>query len=234
MGKGIFVAGTDTGVGKTVVAAGLAALLRNKGIDIGVMKPLESGCPREKDKLIPRDAIMLRQSAGCQDELHEINPYALHHPLAPALAAELEAVDINMEFINQTYESQASRHDFVIVEGAGGLLVPITDCHLMADLIKMLKLPLLLVTKANLGTINHTLLTLYYAGQELIPVIGVVMNCLSQEQGLAESMNPAAVQRWGWDPLLGVLPFLPEVTIDNVCTAIEANLDLKPIEALLR
>src|SRR4030042_4169582 len=125
MAKGIFVTGTDTGVGKTLVAGGLPALFRENGIDVGVMKPVESGCPRENGILVPKDALFLKEMSGCQDGLDLINPYALEHPLAPALAADLERVEIRLEVIQEAYSILASRHNLVLVEGAGGVVCPV-------------------------------------------------------------------------------------------------------------
>lgn len=235
MGAGIFVTGTDTGVGKTIIAGGIAAWLREKGVDTGVMKPAESGCRRENSRLVPEDALFLREMAACQDEMELINPYRLEQPLAPALAAEREGVEIRLKVIQEAYYTLASRHQIVIVEGAGGLLVPLTPDCFMADLAKKLgNLPLLVVTRALLGTINHTLLTLYYAQREKLPVLGIVMNHTSPPQGLAESLNPGALQRWGGVPFLGSMPFLPSLDQESLKVAIRTNMELEPIERWLR
>lgn len=235
MTKGIFVTGTDTGVGKTLVAGGLSALFRENGIDVGVMKPVESGCSREYGILVPKDALFLKEMSGCQDELDLINPYALEHPLAPALAAELERVKIRLEVIQEAYSILASRHELVLVEGVGGMLVPITSGRLMADLVKELGgLSLLIVTRALLGTLNHTLLTLYYARREGMEVLGVVMNQTSPQYGLAESLNAGALRRWGGAPFLGSLPFLLSMDKENIKRALKEKIDLTPVMAWLR
>ncbi len=230
MGKGIFITGTDTGVGKTFVAGGLAAVLRNKGIDVGVMKPVESGCRREGGILVAEDALLLREMSGSRDDLNLVNPYSLEHPLAPALAAEMEGVEIRLEVIREAYLALASRHDLVIVEGAGGMLVPLTSDHLMIDLVKVLGgLPALIVTRAILGTLNHTLLSLYYTIREGIDVIGIVMNHTSPQQGLAESLNPKAIERWGRAPFLGSMPYLSRTDKRCVADAVESALDFEPL-----
>ncbi len=235
MGTGIFITGTDTDVGKTLVTGGLAALLQESGIDVGVMKPVESGCRRESSGLVPEDALFLREMSGCRDELELINPYALEHPLAPAVAAELEGVDIQLEVIREAYITLASRHELVLVEGAGGILAPVTARCFMADLARELGgLPLLVVARAMLGTINHTLLTLYYARREGVDVLGIVMNHTSPQYGLVESLNREALRRWGGVPFLGSLPFLPSTDPDSIKKAIKANLNLKSMWTLLR
>lgn len=230
MGKGIFVTGTDTGVGKTLVAGGLAAVLREKGINVGVMKPVESGCRREGKTLIAEDALFLRKISGSRDDLELVNPYALEHPLAPALAAEREGVDIRLEVIQKAYLTLASRHDLVIVEGAGGMLVPLTSDRLMVDLVKLLGgLPVLIVTRAMLGTLNHTLLSLYYARNEGINVLGIVMDHTSPQQGLAESLSPKAIERWGNAPFLGGMPYLSKRDGKSVLHAVKLAINLEPV-----
>jgi dethiobiotin synthetase len=227
MGKGIFVTGTDTGVGKTLVTGGIAALLRESGIDVGVMKPAESGCRRENGVLIPEDALFLKEMCGCQDELELINPYALEHPLAPGLAAELERVDIRLEVIREAYFTLASRHEVVLVEGAGGMLVPLTSDFLMADLVKELgSIPLLVVTRTLLGTINHTLLTLYYIRREGMEMLGIVTNQTYPEYGLAESLYPRVLQQWEQSLFLGTLPFLPSIDKESIKKTLKTKLNL--------
>lgn len=235
MGKGIFVTGTDTGVGKTLVAGGIAALFRESGIDVGVMKPAESGCRRENGVLIPADAIFLKEMSGCRDELDLITPYALEHPLAPGLAAELERVHIRLEVIREAYFTLASRHEVVLVEGAGGMLVPLTSDLLMADLVKELGgLPLLVVTRTLLGTINHTLLTLYYIRREGMEVLGIVMNQTCPQYGLAESLNPRVLQQWGQSPFLGNLPFLPSTDKESIKKTLKTKLNLNRVMTWLK
>ena len=234
MGRGLFITGTDTGVGKTLVSTGLITLLKERGMRVGVMKPVESGCRRENGGLIPEDAILLKNAAKSQDELDIINPYALEAPLAPALAAEMEGVEIRLEVIQSAFEVLTSRYDIVIVEGAGGFLVPIFGDFFMADLAKELDLPLLLVTEAKLGIINHTLLTLAHAREREIPVLGIVMNRTSDQQGLPESLNPDALKRWAKAPFLGSIPFMPGFDNEAVKRAIETNLNLGLVEDFLK
>ena len=234
MGKGLFITGTDTGVGKTLVSMGLITLFKEKGMRVGVMKPVESGCRRDNRGLIPEDAILLKNAAESKDDLDIINPYALEAPLAPALAAEMEGFEIKLEVIQKAFEILTSRHDMVIVEGAGGFLVPIFGDFFMADLAKELNLPLLLVTEAKLGIINHTLLTLAHAREREIPVLGIVMNHTSDQQSLPESLNPDALKRWAKAPFLGSIPFMPGFDKKALNSAVQMNLNLGPIEDFLK
>jgi dethiobiotin synthetase len=234
MGKGLFITGTDTGVGKTLVSMGLISFFKERGMSVGVMKPVESGCRRKNGGLVPEDAILLKNAAESQDDLDHINPYALEAPLAPALAAEMEGVEIGLEAIRSSFEILTSLHDIVIVEGAGGFLVPIFGDFFMADLAKELNLPILLVTEAKLGIINHTLLTLAYAKGCQIPVLGIVMNQTTDKQSLPETLNPDALKRWAKAPFLGALPFIPEFDAEAVKRVVKTNLNLSPIEDFLK
>src|SRR5436305_14403039 len=159
MSKGLFVTGTDTGVGKTVVTGLLARILRKQGLRVGVMKPVETGCPREGDQLAPQDALFLRRISGCTAPPEVVTPYAFAEPLAPAIAAELAGCSIELSHIRSCYEQLLTQHDYVLVEGAGGLLVPLTAQHTMHDMAVALGLPILVVACNKLGTINHTALT---------------------------------------------------------------------------
>ncbi|MRR37437.1 dethiobiotin synthase, partial [bacterium] len=164
MGKAIFVTGTDTGVGKTIVTAALARLLREQGVDVGVMKPVTSGCIERGDSLVSEDAELLTWAAGVPlDE--ECAPYCLRAPIAPSVAASRENVRIDFSRIRNAFETLLTRHDFVLIEGAGGLMVPLSGGLMVADLVLALKLPLLVVARPNLGTINHTVLTCFAAKQ---------------------------------------------------------------------
>ena len=174
------------------------------------MKPVESGCLVNMGFSSLKDALFLKEMSGCQDELDLINPYAFRASSGTRSGSRAGRVEIRLEVIREAYSTLASRHELVLVEGAGGMLVPFTSDRLMADLVKELGgLSLLIVTRALLGTINHTLLTLYYARREGMEVMGIVMNQTSPQYGLAESLNAGALRRWGEAPFLGSLPFFP-------------------------
>jgi len=200
--KGLFITGTDTGVGKTLVSVGLVTSLRESGIDVGVMKPIETGF-----KLSSSDATFLKRAAGVSDSLESISPYRLKHPLSPFAAAQLEKVSIRFKKIKGAYQRLSKEHQAVLVEGAGGLLVPITRKKTMADLAIQLKLPVLIVSRTSLGTLNHTLLTAEVARCRGIPVVGVIFNHLVQKMGLAERTNSSTIRHFVDVPILGEIPY---------------------------
>ena len=208
--RAIFVTGTDTGVGKTIVAATLARLLRMKGISVGVMKPVTSGCHEESGLLVSDDARLLCQAAGtklCDD----VAPYRLREAIAPADAARLDGVRIDFSHIKSAFERLAAAYNYVIVEGAGGLMVPLCGGLLVADLAIELELPLLVVARPGLGTINHTVLTCYAARQLGLQVAGVIINGMPESPGLAEQMASHQIGSLSGTSVLGIWPERNEV-----------------------
>lgn len=210
--RGIFVTGTDTGVGKTTVACGLAAALRRRGQRIGVLKPAETGCALGPDgRRIADDAERLRFFAECAAGPEICCPYALSEPLAPAVAARRDGVRIELNVIAAAYAELAATHDVVLVEGAGGLLVPLTEQLTFADLAARLRLPLLLVVGNRLGAINHALLTVENARMRGLQFAGYVVNELQAGSDLAAETNTAVLRHWLGAPL-GHVPHLGKVT----------------------
>jgi dethiobiotin synthetase len=205
--RGVFVTATDTSIGKTMLAAGLTGYLKARGLNVGVMKPVASGAIEcDSGKLISQDAEMLVKFAGSKDPWELINPYCLATPGIPLLAARFEGISIDFERIKSAFELVASRHDFVVVEGAGGLLTPITECWLMADLIGALKLPALIVCRPGQGTINHTLMTLECMRNRGLEALGFFLNRFPATPNLSESTNAEIIASIGGVPHLGSIP----------------------------
>ncbi len=208
MGRGYFITGTDTGVGKTIVAGGLAALYKNKGLDVGVMKPVATGCKRVNNALISDDATFLKCSAEVDDEYELINPVSLEQPLAPTIAAHLSNTKIDLEKIRMAYDSLCERHEYLIVEGIGGLLVPVDEYYFVVDLANEMELPLIVVCRPILGTINHTLLTVSYAREHGLDVKGIIMNeSTGKCDDVVKKTNVDEIKRLTSLPLLGIIPF---------------------------
>ena len=208
--RGIFVTGTDTGVGKTIVAATLARILRMNGVSVGVMKPVTSGCREEDGQLVSDDARLLCQAAGIQIS-DDITPYRLREPLAPAEAAKIDGVRIDFSHIKAAFGRLAAAYQYVIVEGAGGIMVPLCGGLLVADLARELELPLLVVARPGLGTINHTVLTCYAAQQLGLQVAGVIVNGMPEQPGLAEKGAPHQIGSLCGASVLGIWPHRNEI-----------------------
>ncbi len=206
--NGFFVTGTDTGVGKTFVAAGIIRAIKAKGISVCPMKPVESGCCMKKGELFPPDAIALLKASGVDETIDVVNPYRFRNPVAPAAASELENVKIEKKKIIAGFKRLSKKYDLMIVEGAGGIMVPVYKRYLFLDLAVDMDLPLLIVSRPGLGTINHTLLTIEAARNRGLNIAGVVIN-YSKKQGkdMSEKTNPDMIKRLGKVPLLGIVPY---------------------------
>ena len=206
--QGIFITGTDTGVGKTYVGAGLAAALREQGIDVGVMKPAETGCMFRNGVLVPRDALKLIQAGGVDDPLALVNPYRFRDALAPAVAAARTGKRIEIRRIVSAFRTLARKHAYMVVEGAGGIMVPLTTNRYYLDLARVLDLPVLVVARPGLGTINHSLLTVMALRSRGLRIAGIVINHHSKKvPGLAERTVPPVIERLSGVPVIGQVKF---------------------------
>lgn len=208
MGAGIFITGTDTGVGKTLAACGLAALFKEMDYRVGVMKPAETGCAEKEGELFPQDAFFLKEASGTEESLEKVCPYRLRAPLAPSVAASKEGVKIDVSRIAQIYSEISAAHDVTLVEGAGGLLVPLLPSFTYADLARVLKLPLLVVAANRLGVINHLLLTLEHASCRGLRVLGYLLNQMENPPSLAAETNRETLRSLTAVPCLGEILFL--------------------------
>ncbi len=208
MNKGIFITGTDTGVGKTFVSVGLIKALKERGHSVCPVKPLETGSRIRKGKLIPQDTIRLMKASGVDEPIDIINPYRLKHALAPSVAAEIEDLRINKRRIFSAYNQLSKRYEITIVEGAGGIMVPIYKKYLFLDFAKDLNLHTVIVSRPGLGTINHTLLTIEAARSRGLDIIGVIINyAVKTKKGLSEKTNPEVIGYIGGLPILGIIPY---------------------------
>jgi adenosylmethionine-8-amino-7-oxononanoate aminotransferase len=225
MNKGIFVLGTDTGVGKTFVAAGIIGLLRNHGIKIGVMKPVESGVV--PGQLTDTD-ILIRSAGITRKDVRYINPYKFSMPLAPLPAAETDHQVIDIEKIVTAYGYLIKKYEFVVVEGAGGLIVPIKKDYTTIDLIKDLNLPVLIVARAGLGTINHTCLTVNQCRMNGITVVGVIMNGFTGTD-ISEKTNPTQISNLTDVKILGRIPVINQFSYKNKNWELQLARTMKPV-----
>ena len=217
----LFVTGTDTGVGKTFVSCALAAALRARGLRVGVMKPVETGVVRE-----PEDAVALRAAAGDSAPLDDVCPYRLRAPLAPAVAARLEGVTLDVDRLVALAQRRTREADVLLVEGAGGLLVPVVGRVTWADLAARLALPVLIVAANRLGTVNHCALTARVAAEAGLRVRGFV---LSQP---APGTDESAATNADTIASLTGLPILAELAHGPVAPAAAARLAERVLDSL--
>src|SRR5258706_7074455 len=200
MNRNIFLTGTDTGVGKTHVTALLLAELRRRGVNAAALKPIACGRGGSND------ARIYRHLMNNAVPLDVINPIYLRHPLAPTVAATLEGQRIDLRKIHSVFRLLSADFSPLLVEGAGGLLVPIRKNYFVAALAKELRLPVVIVARLSLGTINHSLLTVRQAQAMGLKVVGIILNdTLGRRRALAEKTNITVVPELCGVPLLGVI-----------------------------
>ena len=221
--NGFFVTGTDTDVGKTIISSGLAAVLKEKKIDVGVFKPLLSGIARENPA---SDTSLLKQLSQTSLSYEEITPFEFKEPLAPYVAGKLEGKNVGIEEVLSHWEKIREKHEFFIVEGAGGISVPLGERFLVSDLIKALQLPIVIVARPNLGTFNHIFLTVQYAKSLGLSIAGIVINGINDDPGLAEKTNPDLIEELCGVPILGITPKLKEVTKENIKKMVKDHIDV--------
>jgi len=219
--SGVFVTGTDTGVGKTLVAAGIAGALRRDGIDVGVMKPIATGIPRKND-FKSSDAKLLAKMAGSADAEDEINPIFLPLETSPLDASRILNMDIKVEKVFSAFKRLTGKHEFVIVEGIGGVMVPIKENYFVIDMIKQMNLPVLIVSRAALGTLNHTLLTVRACREYDLNVVGIVVNYI-RDQNIVEKTVAEMIRELTGIFVIGSIPFVDVFDANNAVDLISKH-----------
>ncbi len=210
MEKGIFITGIDTGVGKTVIAGALAAAIKAQGFNVGVMKPLSTGTRNIDRKSISGDGRYLKEIVESKDKADTINPIRLEPPLPPTIAARKTGITIKTDKIWSAFQELQSKHDFLVVEGIGGLMVPIDENILVADMASKMDLPIVIVCKHYLGAINHTLLTVECAKSRKLRIKGIIINMLNNgEEFVAE------IEKYSCVPVIGTIPFNENISVAN-------------------
>lgn len=211
MNHGIFITGTDTGVGKTLVTAALALHLKKRGVLVGVMKPIETGVSPARE--MQSDAGRLRAIIESDEPLGAIRPYSFAQPVAPLAAAQAQGHPINPDTIKKVYRLLSSRYECMVVEGVGGVRVPITPKISVTELIKSLRLPVVVVGRSGLGGINHALLTIEALRRNNISIVALVLNQAQSARSavarLQERTTLEILRKQAGVPVLGPLPYEP-------------------------
>ncbi|ODN67957.1 dethiobiotin synthase [Methylophaga muralis] len=202
----VFVTGTDTEVGKTRISVGLIKVLQQKGLRVAAMKPVASGCEWQDGQLQNEDALALSQQADVKLPYSQINPYAFEPAIAPHLAAEQIGQSISLDVIETNFAAMKLQADAIVVEGAGGWLVPLNDQQTIADLAKALQIPVVLVVAIKLGCINHALLTVQAIAASGLKLEGWVANDFLQDPqstAIIQSLTKRIAA-----PCMGIVPKL--------------------------
>jgi dethiobiotin synthetase len=226
MPKGFFITGTDTGVGKTIIAGAVIMVLKSLGLETGVMKPVESGCARVGNSLVPHDGTFLKKIAHAEDPISDISPSLFESPLAPLAAAGIEKRDVDLHLIKEVFSRMSGKYNALVVEGIGGLMVPLRKDYYALDLARDFGLPLIITARPGLGTVNHTLLTVNTAIREGLKVAGVVINYPHPpENDLAEETNLPLLRRLLPVRIAGVFPHIEDPDEESIARAAK-NLDV--------
>ncbi len=211
--RGVFITATDTGVGKTLVTSALVRCLTQRGIDVGVMKPIETGVLRSATAR--SDGARLRRAAGNHDPMAEVCPYVFRLPAAPLSAARAEGTTVRIATIIRAFHALRQKYAFMAVEGVGGVYAPLTSSLNVVDLIYQLKLPAIVVGHSGLGGINHALLTLQALRQRKIPILALVLNqrrpVRTKTARLQEQSTVTLLRQLSQVPVVGPIPYRPRV-----------------------
>jgi dethiobiotin synthetase len=224
--RGLFITGTDTGVGKTAVAAGLAWALRKRQVNVGVMKPFATANRVFSKKYRSQDTAMLAGAAGVSDPDCELNPFFYTLAASPLVASQLKRdPPVSIEKALQALQSLTEKHDFMIVEGIGGIMVPLTENESVADFVKRAGLSVVIVSTPVLGTLNHTLLTAMACKEFGINVKGIIINKMPKKPSVVEQKAPEVIERLTGIRVLGTLPFSRGANYSVIEKALEKAID---------
>lgn len=227
--KAYFITGTDTGVGKTAIAAGLAGSMRKLDVNVGVMKPIATGIP-QKMGFKSSDVAILADASGTKDSEDLINPVFLPISTSPYDATKLLSLPVDMPLILTKFTKLLSTHDVLLVEGIGGMMTPITKNFFVADMIKAMSIETIIVTRATLGTLNHTMMTYKMCKDYDIKVKGLVINNFDEKGTAAEKNAPVTLHEITGLDILGVVPFIKNYDkIDAMIETVGKKIDVKAL-----
>lgn len=211
--RGLLITGTDTGVGKTFIAAALARVLHTRGINVGIMKPFAAARGISSRKYRSEDTAILARAAHSRDSDKKLNPYFYFVPAAPYVASAVtRQEEVSVSIVLDAYHDLAVKHDIMIVEGIGGLMVPLTESETFADFAKILNLPVIVVARCSTGTFNHILLTINASKAFGLDLMGLVMNGYPRRERAVDRQLVDAVKRLAGVEVLCVVPKIPEAT----------------------
>ena len=227
--KAYFITGTDTGVGKTVITAGLSGAMRKLGVNVGVMKPIATGIP-QKIGFKSLDVAIIADASATTDSEDLINPVFLPIPTSPYDATKLLSVPIDMTLILAKFTKLLSVHDVLLVEGIGGIMTPITRNFFVVDMIKAMGIETIIVTRATLGTLNHTMITNKICKDYDIKVKGLIINNFDEKGTPAEKNSPVTLHEISGLDILGVVPFIKDYAkIDTMIEMVGKKVDVESL-----
>jgi len=225
--KSLFITGTDTDVGKTYVTAGLAVVLRKMGIDIGIMKPFAAGTPQIKGYK-SEDVEILSRSAQVSDPENLVNPQFFKMAASPYTASKKLKIKIRLSPTLSAFKKLSRLHQMILVEGMGGIMTPIFKNYFVANMIREMKIPAVIVTRTRIGTVNHTIMTCKMCEEFKIPIKGIIINNFDSE-GYDVSLLKNDLQRLTGAKILGVLPFIENLSDESLYKNFKKNLNVSAL-----
>jgi dethiobiotin synthetase len=224
---GIFIIGTDTNVGKTIIAASLAWILRRNEVDVGVMKPFAASQKVFSRRYKSIDSAILAKAAQVNDADEEINPFFYQIPAAPIMAARLEnQTTPSISAAVEAFHKLASKHDFMIVEGIGGIMVPLARQAYVADLARALKLSTIIIARSKLGTLNHILLTIKICRYYELNMHGIIINEMPQRRNIVQKNLASTIEELTDVRVLCEIPRLKNLTYRSIGSIIKKNMNM--------
>ncbi|HET6458434.1 MAG TPA: dethiobiotin synthase [Nitrosopumilaceae archaeon] len=208
--KAYFITGTDTGVGKTSIMVGLAGSMRKLGMDVGIMKPIATGYPK-RTGFRSSDVTKLVEATSIKDPENLINPVFLPLPTSPYDATKLLELSVDMPLIFDQFKKLLSIHEILLVEGIGGIMTPITKNFFVADMIKGMGIETIIVTRATIGTLNHTVMTCKMCKDYGIKIRGLIINNFDEKGTPAEKNSSSTLYEITNIPILGTVPFIKDL-----------------------
>jgi dethiobiotin synthetase len=231
--RGVFITGTNTGVGKTVIAAGLAAALRRRKIEVGVMKPFATANKVFSRKYRSRDTAILARAAGITDPDCRLNSFFYPLAASPLVAAKLlQESPVNINKAIEDLRRLGSKYDFIITEGIGGIMVPLADNELVASFAKKIDLPVIIVSTSRLGTLNHTLLTVMACKNFGLRIAGIILNHSQKRSNIVEKQTAEVIESLTKIKILAVIPYINGGNYVAISNALEEHMDLENLLSL--
>jgi len=220
----LFITGTDTDVGKTYVAAGLAVTLRKMGIDVGIMKPFAAGTPQKKG-LKSEDVEILSRASQVSDPENLMNPQFFKMAASPYTASKTLKVKVKVKSVLSNFKKLSKLHSMLLVEGMGGIMTPILKNYFVTDLIKEMQLPAVIVTRTKIGTVNHTIMTCKMCEKYKIPIKGIIINNFDSDGYTVKTLK-RDLQSLTGVPILGTIPYIDNLSDDSLYKNFKKNIDI--------
>jgi dethiobiotin synthetase len=231
--KGIFITGTDTGVGKTTIAAGIAWVLKKRGIDVGVMKPFATADRKFSTKYRSHDTALLATAAGANEPDKMLNPFFFPMAASPLMAyREIGRHSVNIGRAISALKKLAKNHQFLIVEGIGGIMVPLTNKESVASFIMKIDLPVVIVSQPMLGTLNHTLLTVMACRHFGLNLKGIIINKMPKKPTVIERKTPRIIEKLSSVKVIGVVPKVSTAKSACMGRILDESLDISSLVSL--